>query len=394
MTIGWIDFSVADQKQIESALNRLTPKGILDELGLGTIRDRLANQLFPGTSSLHTRTIYFLLVPQLLRSLAVKPKVKDAREFIQELYDREYQAMCALRDNCPDENGIIGKSAGRNLRQKPSGSYWSGIRQYGLVENYGSLYQFVKRCLPYWKKGNPSYGFAAISSLDHLGPEWKSGLSVELGSEDAGFLAMNIRRQHPRSLLADLLVLEEEEKDLVKGIPLAYQLYNLPRVRERHGRLLVYCRDYELICRSVLITYNEQLCEVRGEAPDWISIARDQLYEESAQFLHQNSLRQLLVEIPLDKATVHFLQASLGRLLKRKDGNADAKNAVRSREWRVKGSRARLDEDNRHLVEAMAVDKTPGIRVTEDGFGVAPVFDYRWPTTQNHLRDLKVFADA
>ena len=44
-------------------------KGTVDELGLGVIRDAFADRLFPGTSTLQSRTRYWLFVPWLYLQL-------------------------------------------------------------------------------------------------------------------------------------------------------------------------------------------------------------------------------------------------------------------------------------------------------------------------------------
>ncbi len=46
--IGWIDFSPSHRDKIGAALDLLRPEGMVDELGMATIRDALANQMFPG----------------------------------------------------------------------------------------------------------------------------------------------------------------------------------------------------------------------------------------------------------------------------------------------------------------------------------------------------------
>lgn len=41
-TIGWIDFSTNDRNRVGSVLDLLRPEGMVDELGMGTIRDALS----------------------------------------------------------------------------------------------------------------------------------------------------------------------------------------------------------------------------------------------------------------------------------------------------------------------------------------------------------------
>ena len=48
--IGWIDFSPKDRQRVGTILELMKPSGQVDELGIGTIRDALADRLFPGIS--------------------------------------------------------------------------------------------------------------------------------------------------------------------------------------------------------------------------------------------------------------------------------------------------------------------------------------------------------
>ena len=45
----------------------LNEPGTLDELGIGPIRDTIADTLFPGTSTIQTRARYFLFIPWILQ---------------------------------------------------------------------------------------------------------------------------------------------------------------------------------------------------------------------------------------------------------------------------------------------------------------------------------------
>jgi hypothetical protein len=64
--IGWIDFSPADRAKVGTVLDLLKPEGMVDELGIGIIRDALANLMFPGISTIQTRAKYFFIIPYIL----------------------------------------------------------------------------------------------------------------------------------------------------------------------------------------------------------------------------------------------------------------------------------------------------------------------------------------
>lgn len=397
MTLGWIDFSTQDRQQIEAALNRLTPRGTLDELGLGQIRDGLANHFFPGTSTLHTRAVYFLLVPQLLREIAARPGKKGVREIIQQLYQKEFEAIGHLVSNTEAAVawGIIGKTAGKALKQKPSGAYWSGIRQFGLVENYGSLRQFVARCLPHWRQGDANFGFAALSQQPRPDGNWLTELTTRLNTNDAAFLRTQIKRTHASSLFASLLSLvEQNEADVleVKHVP---DFFDHP-ILSPHAGFLRHSRTYEMICRSALLAYNLAL-RVKtkriandDEPTQTLIAAHNTLYAEVERWqLQRTDVDNLLSAFPRsDKNTATFLQAWSQRLLNRTDQGAEALNVIEEREYRMKGERARLYDLSR--AEALAPNATPGLSWAPDNVTVNPVFDYRWPTVKNHLHDLTV----
>ena len=61
--VAWVDYSAAEQEKMRQAIALFKETETRDELGLGVIRDILADLLFPGTSTIQTRLRYFLIVP-------------------------------------------------------------------------------------------------------------------------------------------------------------------------------------------------------------------------------------------------------------------------------------------------------------------------------------------
>ncbi|MGV9013537.1 MAG: DUF6361 family protein, partial [Flavobacteriales bacterium] len=66
--LGWIHFSDSDRQKVMQVLDLLKPQGTVDELGVGLVRDALADELFPGMTTLMTRAKYFILVPRVLEA--------------------------------------------------------------------------------------------------------------------------------------------------------------------------------------------------------------------------------------------------------------------------------------------------------------------------------------
>ena len=58
--IGWIDFSSEHREKVKTVIDLLTISDVVDELGIGTIRDCFSDTLFPGISTIQTRAKYFV----------------------------------------------------------------------------------------------------------------------------------------------------------------------------------------------------------------------------------------------------------------------------------------------------------------------------------------------
>src|SRR6187200_3252784 len=109
-SIGWIDFSPTHRNRVGSVLDLLRPEGMVDELSMGTIRDALANQLFPGISTIQTRAKYFFIIPYILYDYqAAKSTQWRGKTPSRFLEDKEYEIMWQLAEkyNYVEGNGVI-----------------------------------------------------------------------------------------------------------------------------------------------------------------------------------------------------------------------------------------------------------------------------------------------
>ena len=62
-TLTWLDFSERERRHALEVIDQFREESTRDELGIGSIRDAIADLLFPGTSTVQTRARYFLFVP-------------------------------------------------------------------------------------------------------------------------------------------------------------------------------------------------------------------------------------------------------------------------------------------------------------------------------------------
>jgi hypothetical protein len=134
-TFAWLDHSEEQRRQMLDVLGLFREKSTVDELGLGTIRDAIADLLFPGTSAPQTRARYFLFVPWIYLRL------ERQRVSSSEIAARARRAELDLIERllaAGESEGVIGRLARRDLQRLPSGIYWTGLRALGICRVDGS----------------------------------------------------------------------------------------------------------------------------------------------------------------------------------------------------------------------------------------------------------------
>lgn len=108
--------------------------GVRDEVGFLMVHQRYADHFFPGTSVLHTRLRYALLIPWLYQSLRAKrPPPKD---FAQAFTDLEHRLTGRLqfKDGEGEPDGVIGGEVfPRSISQPPAFVYWTALTKWGLI---------------------------------------------------------------------------------------------------------------------------------------------------------------------------------------------------------------------------------------------------------------------
>ena len=135
-SLAWIDFDEAERHRAQRIMALFQERETRDELGLGAIRDSIADHLFPGTSTIQTRLRYMLFIPWLYRALE-KREVPEA-QLRTEARDTEIRLADALKAG-GESNGIIGRDAGPRLQRLPSSVYWAGLGAWGIRVFPGSL---------------------------------------------------------------------------------------------------------------------------------------------------------------------------------------------------------------------------------------------------------------
>lgn len=127
--LAWIDHDLKSRERMLRILSHFQEKETRDELGIGSVRDSFADQLFPGTSTIQTRLRYMLFVPWIYQSL--ENKRIPQKEFAIQADKLERELVQPLMDS-DDQAGVFGRTAGKRLKRLPSSVYWAGLGVWGI----------------------------------------------------------------------------------------------------------------------------------------------------------------------------------------------------------------------------------------------------------------------
>ena len=227
-SLGWIDFSSEHRDRVRTVLDLLAEKGVVDELGIGVIRDAFADLLFPGISTIQTRAKYFLIVPRLLKDYETLSD-RQRRNISLANFLTEQEKQCRIRlveKYGKQENlGIIGVSFGtradRDVQRQPSSVYWNGLRTFGIIKTDLSLAEYCYR----HSGRRPSLSLLLEECKEERGDdvdaedvsrssvitlptatEWPERIAITLQRNEASFLRQQIVATRPQSLLGQILM--------------------------------------------------------------------------------------------------------------------------------------------------------------------------------------------
>src|SRR4051812_46936861 len=128
-TVGWIVGSLKEREAALELLQNDADAEPRDELGIGPLRDALANAFFPGITTLQTRAKYFLLIPAMYAQIEADPRLRRApHEAIAGLEADVLKALLAQEDTA----GVIGSQKRRVPLTPASAIYWSGLHTWGI----------------------------------------------------------------------------------------------------------------------------------------------------------------------------------------------------------------------------------------------------------------------
>ncbi|MFC3053798.1 DUF6361 family protein [Kordiimonas pumila] len=395
--LAWIDHDSTARERTLRILSRFQEKESRDELGLGSIRDSFADQLFPGTSTIQTRLRYMLFVPWIYRTL--EDERVPAENFAAQADFRERELVEALMES-DDLAGVFGKTAGKSLKRLPSSVYWAGLGKWKIRRTQFSQDVYHRRIdedYRHWGTLESLEQDARVRG-DDFGQEQRditknwhpqlpkppvkfpAKIGFNLTREEAEFIQECIQAACPGSLLS-FLVLHCKPADTLAP----WEHPDYASFSTQHQELLTHARLFSEVMHGASLLYNIQLAKLKNHEAlvdehqtsfnNWIeSFSLDELRKWSIERLWEltsNDGHNVTGE------TKFFIEAWIKHTRKSPEdllANTDALNLIKRREMKLKGVRSRFR--NQQALEQWG------------GYSGVGTLVYRWPTVQVLLNDL------
>lgn len=382
--LAWIDFDQADRDRIRRIMDLFDQEDTRDELGLGSVRDALADLMFPGTSTIQTRMRYMLFVPWIYRMAgAHKGTAVARRELARALEIRLIEAL--VRGG--ETQNVIGSAARDKLKRLPSDVYWAGLLTLGIRRFQGSRNACLEappgEAQTLWAAGLPPAPEGFLSSPD-------STATFPLTTEEAGFLRDRLAQDAPHSLFTLLSrQATAAECDMIWQHPARADWPD-------HIRTLVgHAERFSRLMHGASLLYNLMLSE---KAAQMQGVNESNWHERVETY--SKMLDTWAAETPGDlfagwdlqdlwllaQGTIHDVKPHSRRFIEtwrdtvlatrgKVRNGPTARALVRDRETRLKGAKSRFRDDG-------ALMRWSGAS------GTAPL-NFRWqPVVSNHVRDV------
>lgn len=387
--LTWIDHDSQARERSLRMLALFREKESRDELGIGGIRDAIADRLFPGTSTIQTRLRYMLFVPWIYSSL--EKRQVNASRFADEAKQAEIALVAPLL-SAEDDYGVFGRLAGGGLKRLPSSIYWAGLETWGIRRFQGSREDYhlavdslyarrVRRRKSHdgeWVEDD--FGQSWHPKLPDPPAEFPSSIDFLLKKNEALFLRERIMASCSESLLAWLV------RDSVSDDSTFPWLHHLSaEFPDGIKVLLGHARRFSDVIQGAALVYNLALAEQAKReklAEDYQIKIRDWASSQQWQDIAKWSLNDFWVNVRgyghrITPKAETFVEnwARLALLHREKIGHSkEARKLVRIRETDLKKGRSRFTNQ-------AALNQWSGAS------GLVPLA-YRWGTAKMFIEDL------
>lgn len=381
---AWIDFDQADRDRTRRIMDLFGNEDSRDELGLGSVRDALADLMFPGTSTIQTRLRYMLFVPWIYRMAGEQTGTASARR--DRARGLEIQLIDALIKGGESQN-IIGSAAREKLKRLPSDVYWAGLLTLGIRRFQGSRNACLEatpgEAATLWSAGLPHPPDEFLKSVNSV-------VHFRLTTDEADFLCDRLVQAAPDSLLTLL-----SRKDTAPDCEMIWHHPGRPDWPNHIGKHVDHAERFSRLMLGASLLYNLMLSEkaaaMQGtDESSWHErvetyTARIKMWAEEtpAQIFSNWDLSELwlLCDDSIHNVKTHsrrFIESWRNIVLRthgRVHDDAEARSIVRDREVFLKRAKSRFRNDG-------ALMRWSGAS------GTAPM-NYRWrPVVSNHIKDI------
>lgn len=388
---AWLDTSEHDRRRAMDVIDLFQQKETVDELGIGSIRDTVADLLSPATSTVQTRAKYFFFVPWIYQALEKRGSATE--RMVARARAREIALIEPLAKSS-DPDGTIGIQSRASLKRLPSAVYWAGLGRLGFRLFPGSLDQYHRtadRRVSLVRRDET--GDLAVSSaipanwhprLPEPSSDFPNDASFALTREESTFFLEQLRIMAPGSLLLFLV----EARQSLAEIELPWNLTFRDEMPRNLIALLDHGQCYSELMHGAQLLYNLMLAEKRKHG-EWIARYQALLTGWAASLSsrlaqHRNWDRakfwSLLYKadgrLPVGAKVFseHWIALVLENGTKTIERHEAARRLIAEREQRLKGSRARLDNQDQ-------LNLWGGASGTEQ-------LNYRWGITKTVVDDI------
>ena len=397
-TLSWLDSSESERRAVMELVSALNEPGTLDELGIGSIRDTIADALFPGTSTIQTRARYFLFIPWILQMVEARPNTR-AEQLARQL---QLQLCDALAETHGAGAGVIGREARAALKRWPSSIYWVGLERWGIRREPGSTpshrdsLRGPSALLQATRAPDDPIEDRRYESADGIPgrwaetppppPDFPEKATFDLTPEEARFLCDCIDLKHPHSYLAHILREGDASSIWDAGFP-----WEHISAKVAPSALSAWLHDaqwFSLVHQGAATLYNVMLAEglQHDEGQDTFSASLAGWFEEvqeiridlegwdrTAMWRRLRSVNPRLRARTLEFADNWYALATTQTHGALKDGN-EARRFIRERERTLKGMRARLTY--------------PDALNNGRGYPTSARLEFRWAQVQRIVADI------
>ena len=388
---GWLDNDDEQRRRMLEVVDLFREQGTIDELGIGSIRDTLANAMFPGTSTLHTRLRYVLFLPWLMKAASRK---HTPAEMSAEFRQLQYRLIDSLLSGGESE-GVMGNVARGSLKRLPSDVYWSALGSWGLVDAaspdayYRRLHDFTALRDRTANAGDvdshmaiPGDGIDA--ELPPIPDGFLQSVTFDLTSREEEHLSYRITTRTRGTLLAWLVRNPPPNMRGPDHAEFPWDIGNLDELTPGLAELVEHARRFSILVHGAALVYNATLArkaardDVREGHEHALAAWQDSGAPRLASTWNRAGWWQLIAaQNPhLRHTTRAFVNAWADVASSGQDllASTDAARLVETRERQIKGSRARF-------VNQSSLDRWSG----SSGLGR---LDFRWANSSAHLQDL------